>query len=86
MTPFELDQLATARRLGYGDDVEAMNIAPEGPHRALAEWLGFPASYALRQAAGEDVDSNLALLEEATVMALQALCRRAGRMPWERGE
>lgn len=47
-------------------------------HSALAAWVGLPASLALQLAAGETADRELADLEEAAVLALQKLLRRAG--------
>lgn len=73
---------ATARRLGYGDDIVAMCADHDPLHQALAGWLGIGDSHSLRQALGLPCDPNLALLEEDAVMAVQHYMRRAGgRLP-----
>ena len=73
-------QAQTARDLGYGDDVAAMTRDHDPLHVALAKWLGLPASYSLRMAAGElpEAERWLAELEEAAVMAVQRFVRMAG--------
>lgn len=79
------EQAATARELGYGADVAAMTREHDVMHAALADWLRFPASFALRQAAGQDVPADVAAAEEAAVLALQKLIRLSGaRLPLPR--
>lgn len=46
-------------------------------HAALAAWLGLE-SFALREAAGLDVDAEIAAAEEAAVLATQKFMRLAG--------
>lgn len=80
MRTFEQKQRRTALRLGYGEDVAALNAEHDPLHRALCAWLGV-ASYALRDAAGEHLTSaehELARYEEAAVLAVQRFARRAG--------
>lgn len=76
---------ATAAALGYGDGPEAALACcrdHDALHALLAAWLGIPESYSLRQAAGLPIDADLAAIEEAAVMAVQALLvRGGGRMP-----
>lgn len=74
---FERNQARTARRLGYGEDVEAMNRDHDPLHRALCEWLGLP-SYSLSASAGHPVDPDLARYEEAAVLAVQRFLQMAG--------
>lgn len=72
---------ATAAVLGYGDDVLSMCQQHDALHAWLAEQFGLE-SFALREAAGLSVDPEIAVAEEAAVMALQRYMRLAGgRMP-----
>lgn len=66
-------QAETARRLGYGDDVLAMVLDHDPLHARLCDWLGIPASYSLRLAAGElpADETYLAQAEEEAVIAVQ---------------
>lgn len=75
---------ATARELGYGDDILAMCREHDPLHALLCAWLGLPSSYSLRYAAGDldHADRHLADVEEAAVMAVQRFMRMAGgRLP-----
>lgn len=77
MNDFDKAQLITARELGYGDDVEALNAQHDPLHVALCAWLGVE-SYALREATGERLSpehQRLAWDEEAAVLAVQKLMR-----------
>lgn len=67
---------AMAERLGYGADVAAMTRHHDPLHARLCEWMGLPTSYSLSAALGDDV-GDLAWLEEAAVLALQAFALRA---------
>lgn len=72
---FSTTQRATAERLGYGNDVDAMNMVHDALHGALCHFLSIP-SYALKQARGEaltEVEQALADIEEEAVMATQRL-------------
>jgi hypothetical protein len=73
-------QAATARRLGYGGDVEAMCRDHDPLHAVLTDFLGLGRSYSLAFAAGvlPPEQKRLADLEEAAVLALQAFMRSAG--------
>lgn len=72
------DQIDTARRLGYGNDIDALTRDHDTTHAAMCDWLGLPASFSLTMAAGGEVDADLAEAEEAAVMALQRFMRLAG--------
>ena len=77
---FEEHQAETARQLGYGDDVAAMNADHDPLHRALCAWLGVE-SQALRAAAGERLtkeEQDRAAFEEAAVLAVQKFMRLCG--------
>lgn len=77
---FAAHQARTARRLGYGDDVAAMNADHDPLHRALCAWLGVD-SLSLRGAAGEPLtaaEHAQANLEEDAVLAVQRFMRHAG--------
>lgn len=76
-------QAETARRLGYGDDALAMVLDHDLLHARLCEWLGLPASYVLRLAAGELPDElkHLADAEEEAVIAVQRFARMAKGNP-----
>lgn len=78
------DQHETAERLGYGGDIAALTRDHDPLHAWLADQLGLPASFSLREAAGEKLDRpELAWMEEEAVLALQRLIRSAGvPMPW----
>lgn len=80
MTEFERDQQQTARDLGYGDDVAAMNREHDPLHYSLCAWLQVP-SYSMVIARGEPVtkpQAALAAIEEAAVLAVQRLMRAHG--------
>lgn len=68
---------ATAKEIGYGDDVLALCRDHDALHVALAAWLGLE-SFAIRSAAGLDVDAEIAAAEEAAVLATQKFLRLAG--------
>lgn len=73
-------QAETARRLGYGEDVEAMNADHDPLHAALCRWLGVP-SFALAAGRGEQLSPEqheLAALEEDAVLMVQRLMRAHG--------
>lgn len=76
---------ATAAALGYGEGPEAALACcqdHDALHVRLCAFLGIPESFALRQAAGLPVDSELAAIEEEAVMACQRFMRLAGgRLP-----
>lgn len=75
------EQAATARELGYGDDVEAMVADHDPMHALLCDWLAIevsPALFGTRTAEVRDA-------EEAAVLAVQKFMRLArGRMPYPR--
>lgn len=84
--PHDTDEYrATARSLGYGEGPDAaLRMAQEHDvlHCRLVEWLGIPESFSLRVAVGLGADPELARIEEAAVLAVQRLMRRAGgRLP-----
>ena len=62
-----------ANKLGYGDDVASMTREHDALHSQLMDWLGQPYSYSLMQAAGENVDWEIANYEEAAALAVQRL-------------
>lgn len=68
-------QAEVAQRLGYGDDVLQMVLDHDPLHARLCEWLGIPASYVLRLAAGElpEDERCFAEIEEEAVIAVQRL-------------
>lgn len=68
----------TAEWLGYGGDTLAMCRDHDPLHALLTDWLGLPASFSLRVAAGLDQPNALAGLEEEAVLALQKFVRAAG--------
>jgi hypothetical protein len=75
MTPLALDQARTAEHLGYGPDIDQMNMEHDPLHGALCHFLGI-SSYALAQARGErltDQQQMLANAEESAVLACQKL-------------
>lgn len=73
-------QAATARELGYGDDVAAMVADHDPLHARLCDWLGLADSEALFGGRPE-----VAAAEEAAVLAVQKFMRLAGgRMPGAR--
>lgn len=79
-------QARTALDLGYGHDTVAMTLDHDTLHAWLAHTLGQPHSESLMSAARDYhgvIDYDLAALEEEAVLALQALCRKLGRMPWQ---
>jgi hypothetical protein len=71
----------TAQSLGYGSDILAMCQDHDPLHVALCRWLGLEISFAMSIAAG-DVAGNavkeLAVLEEAAVIAVQRFAKRSG--------
>jgi hypothetical protein len=71
----------TAQSLGYGNDILAMCQDHDPLHVALCRWLGLEISFAMSIAAG-DVAGNavkeLAVLEEAAVIAVQRFAKRSG--------
>lgn len=71
-------QAEVAQRLGYGTDVLAMVLDHDPLHARLCDWLGLPASYSLRAAAGElpEDEAYLAAIEEEAVIAVQHFARR----------
>jgi hypothetical protein len=78
--PVANDKATTARRLGYGDDIAAMDRDHDPLHRAVCAWLGVP-SHSLRVAAGEQLtpeEQRLAWIEESAVLELQCLMRNHG--------
>lgn len=63
--------------MGYGDDVGAMVADHDPLHCILADMLGLPTSIALSGG-----DPELAIWEEAAVLAVQRFMRVAGgRLP-----
>lgn len=77
-------QRHTAKYLGYGDDVSAMNAEHDPLHRWLCAELG-TYSRSLAQAAGAvqtGTDQFIAGLEEEAVLAIQRFMRHAnGKLP-----
>jgi hypothetical protein len=73
------DQAAIAAELGY-PNAAALTREHDPLHSLLAAWLGLPASFAIREAAGDlpVAQHRLADLEEAAVLALQRFMRAAG--------
>jgi hypothetical protein len=71
------DSVASARALGYGEDVAGMTRDHDYLHARLCDHLGV-ASHSLRQAAGLAHDGGLAALEEAAVCAVTRWGRAAG--------
>lgn len=79
----EEEQKETARQLGYGDDVSAMNAEHDPLHRDLCKWLGIH-SYAMDVADGLPLNHEqytLANWEEDAVLAVQRL-RQMHRNHW----
>lgn len=77
------NQAETARSLGYGNDVEAMNRDHDQLHGWLTMALGVP-SWSLALARGEPMtirQRKLAELEEQAVMACQRLRQMARNEP-----
>jgi hypothetical protein len=76
----DAEQAAMARRLGYGEDVDAMTRDHDLLHALLADMLGLPCSLSLKLAAGlaNADDRQLADIEEAAVLAVQEFVRAAG--------
>lgn len=74
------DSLASARALGYGDDVRAMCEDHDLLHARLCAALGLP-SHALRMAAGLEHDPHLARLEEDAVLAVTRWANAGGVTP-----
>lgn len=70
-----MTKLETARELGYGEDIAAMDLEHDPLHGALCHFLGVP-SYSLKDARGEpmtDWQKALAGIEEQAVLACQKL-------------
>lgn len=65
-------QAEVAQRLGYPDALQ-MVLDHDPLHARLCDWLGLPASYSLRLAAGElpAEQVHLAAIEEEAVIAVQ---------------
>lgn len=64
-----------------GCDVNTMNRDHDPLHHALCDWLGVE-SEAMKDAAGEPHDAELAgIEEEAVLMAQRLMVRGGGRMP-----
>lgn len=74
---FDEAQIDTARDLGYGEDVDAMNRDHDPLHVALCGWLGVPC-VALPGGSAAAVGSDVAMIEETAVMAVQKLMRAHG--------
>jgi hypothetical protein len=75
---YNAEQAATARALGYGEDVAAMVADHDPLHALLADWIGLGESAALFGGRPE-----VEAAEEAAVLAVQKYMRLAGgRMPW----
>jgi hypothetical protein len=70
------EQAATAKRLGYGDDVLQMVRDHDPLHAMLCDLLGLPTSYALSTDPGEAGEREWA--EEEAVLAVQKFMRLAG--------
>lgn len=71
------EQAATARDLGYGDDVLQLVRDHDPLHCLLVDFLGMPVSFSLSGG-----DPEAAADEESAVMAVQKLMRRhGGRLP-----
>lgn len=69
-----LDTLAMAQELGFGNNAAALTREHDSLHSRLMDWLGQPYSYSLMRAAGyEDIDWGIASLEEEAVLAIQKL-------------
>lgn len=65
----------TARWLGYGSDIAALDRDHDPLHRRLCSWLGIP-SYSMKDAAGEPLTADerrLAEVEEDAVLCVQRL-------------
>jgi hypothetical protein len=75
----QLGQASTAHALGYAS-VEAMNRDHDLLHLLLAHWLGQTTSGTLDAVAHDTVYPHVAL-EEAAVLAIQALCVAVGIDP-----
>lgn len=73
-----VEQGATAERLGYGGDIDAMTRDHDFLHCLLADSLGLDASFSLTLAAGGAADPALAEAEEDAVLALQRFAKLAG--------
>lgn len=73
-------QRETARLLGYGDDVDAMNRDHDDLHRRLCDLFAIP-SYSMQIAAGQVLpfrEKSLADIEEDAVLCVQRLLRAHG--------
>jgi hypothetical protein len=71
------EQLVTARRLGYEDDVAQLNFDHDRVHEAMCRWLGI-RSLSLAVAAGEQLSEDehyKARIEETAALAVQHLIR-----------
>lgn len=63
---------ANFKALGY-DSEEQLTREHDLLHSKLMAWLGAPYSYSLMQAAGCEVDSNIAAYEEDVILKLHVL-------------
>jgi hypothetical protein len=72
------EQLATAKSIGYDDDVHQMVRDHDPLHALLCDWLGLPTSYGLEVAAGIREADEVVWLEEAAVLAVTLFMRKAG--------
>jgi hypothetical protein len=73
-------QVANAKRLGYGLDIARSTREHEVVHTLLARWLGQPRSPTLAGVATDRVWQYWGI-EEAAVLAVQALCATLGVDP-----
>lgn len=74
---------ATARGLGYDDDILGMCQDHDPLHVALCRWLGLSTSFSMLSAVGKlPVEQKyLADAEETAVIAIQRFMRLAGGNP-----
>lgn len=72
----------TAQALGYGDDVPLM-VQEHDPVHAILACALFGRSQSLASALGWPYEKDLALREEAAVLALQALMHHLEMTPYE---
>lgn len=72
--------LREARRLGYGDDVDALTRDHDPLHSMICDMLGMPYSYSLMEKAGGVIDNqSIPWVEEDAVLAVQRL-----KAKWDR--
>ena len=75
-----MTQSETAKWMGYGDDIDAMNAVHDPLHEAVTKWLNVP-SYALANARGETLtpeQMQLAYYEEDAILHLQRFMQHIG--------